>query len=744
MKKQGIFKSFLIIVIILGIIGVLSPTLFRNLKFGLDLKGGFEVLYEVQGLNGEAVSSDMVTNTYKTMLKRIDVLGVSEPVITIEGDNKIRVQLAGITDAEEARKILSQAANLTFRDTKDQLLMSSDVLHSGGAKVGQDNKGRPAVSLSVKDKDQFYRVTKNVSEMSDNRIVIWLDFDETSGFAKEEAKCGSLGNSKCLSVATVGEGFASDVIIQGNFTQKEVKNLVDLINSGSLPTKLEEISSKTVTASFGMNSLDKTVKAGIVGISLIILLMIVIYHFAGVIASLGMIIYTFLTFAIFWLIGGVLTLPGIAAMLLGIGMAVDANVINFSRIKDELKKGKNFQAAYKAGNKNSLVTIIDSNLTTLLVAVILFIFGESSIKGFATMLMISILVTMFVMVFIARYLLNLFVKTGYFDKRENLFLGIQNKNLKKEEWRKFNFIKSSRVFFAISILLVVLGCVSLGWKGLKLGIDFKGGSSITLHSEKGLQKETIEQDLKKMGYTLSTIEIRDQQTIDLLIEESLSKEQVLETEKHFQEQYQAESDIGVVSNVVKKELIKNAFLSLLLASIGIVIYISMRYKFSYAIGAIVSLLHDAFLIVAVFSILNLEVSSIFVAAILSIIGYSINDTIVLFDRIKENIKEKEKNTIKKKEQLEEIVNMSLRQTFTRSLITTLTTLVPVVCLIFMGAHEIINFNIAMLIGLIAGSYSSICIASQLWYQIEKRTIGKPKKKKWYDEPEELKIKGVNS
>ncbi len=744
MKKKSLFSSIIVIIVILGVIGILSPILSRNLKFGLDLKGGFEVLYEVQSLDGKPVTSDMVTSTYKTMLKRIDVLGVSEPVIIVEGDNRIRVQLAGVTDANQARNILSQAANLTFRDTSDNLLMTSDVLNNGAAKVGQDSKGRPAVSLSIKDKEEFYRVTKKVSEMTDNRIVIWLDFDEESSFATEEMHCGSLNDSKCLSVATVAEGFASDVIIQGNFTQTEVKNLVDLINSGSLPTKLEEISSKTVTASFGMHSLEKTLMAGAIGILCIMFVMIALYHVAGVVASVGIVIYTFFTFAIFWLVGGVLTLPGIAAMLLGIGMAVDANVIHFARIKDELAKGRNFEAAYKAGNKNSLATIIDANVTTLIVAIILFIFGESSVKGFATMLIISIFVTMFVMVFVTRYLLNLFVKTGRFHNKLGLFLGIRTQKLNQEPWKKLNFIHTRYIFFSAAIILVIIGSLSLGVKGLNLGIDFKGGSSISIQSEQELNIDVIKADLENMGYSISNIEARDIHTVDALIEDSLNQTQVLDTENYFHEQYQAETEIGVVSNVVKRELIKNAFLSLLLAGIAIVIYISIRYKFSYAIGAIIALLHDVFVIIAVFSILEFEVSSIFIAAILSIIGYSINDTIVLFDRIKENIYTKNKNIIKNKEELQEIVNISLRQTLTRSVITTITTLIPVVCLILMGSYEIIYFNIAMMIGLIAGSYSSICIASQLWYQIEKRNIGKPKKKKWYDEPEELKVKGVNS
>lgn len=738
--NRGIVQNIGIILILMIIVAVIAPVLFRNLKFGLDLQGGFEVLYQVKSIDGSKVTSEMVNSTYKTIQKRIDVLGVSEPIITVEGDDKIRVQLAGITDPEEARMMLSTAANLTFRDTNDNLLMNSDVLKSGGAKVGEDSNRKPAVALSVKNKDKFYKVTKKVSNMKDNRIVIWLDYDEEeNSFANEENSCGSLNNSKCLSVASVSQGFASDVIIQGNFTQDEVKTLVELINSGSLPTKLEEVSSKTVAASFGSHSLEKTFFAGIVGIALIILFMIFVYRFSGFIASIGMILYTMITFGVFWLIGGVLTLPGIAAILLGIGMAIDANVINFSRIRDELDQGKTLKSAVKRGNKSSLVTIIDSNVTTLLVAIILFIFGESSIKGFATMLIISILTTMFVMVLITRWLTNLFVKTGYFDDRTKLFIG----DKKQKEKNKLDFIKNSRVFFAISIVCVILGIVSLFFSGLNLGIDFKGGSSITIKTEEKLTKKQIQEDMKKLNYNLEEMDFVDDQTTYVKIANQLEKKQVVKTEKYFKDKYKASTDIGVVSNMVKKELVKNAFISLIIAVIGMIIYISLRFKFSYAISAIIALLHDAFLIVAVFSIFNLEVSSIFIAAILSIIGYSINDTIVAFDRIRENLKEKQSKLTK--ESLKEVVNISLQQTVKRSLITSITTIIPVLALIILGSYEIINFNIALLIGLVVGSYSSICIASQLWYTIEKRNIGKPKRKKWYeDDVEEVKIKGINS
>lgn len=736
-KKRFRFLVFYF-VIITTLICLCFPGLFKNLKFGLDLQGGFEVLYKVESIDGKEVTSDMVTNTYKTMLKRIDGLGVSEPVITVEGEDKIRVQLAGVTDVEQARTILSKAANLTFRDTKDNLLMNSDVLVSGGAKVGQDQKGLPAVSLSINNKDEFYKITKAISESSDNRIVIWLDFDpESDSFEKEQAKCGSLSSSRCLSVAGVSQGFSSDVIIQGNFTKEEVTSLVELINSGSLPTKLTEMSSKTVDASFGANTLEKTFIAGLVGVALIILFMIAMYRFAGFVASIGIVIYTFLTFFIFWLIGGVLSLPGIAAMLIGIGMAVDANVINFTRIRDEYKIRKDFKLSYKNGNTASIGTILDSNITTLLVAIILFILGESSVKGFATMLIISIVTTLFVMVFLVRKMLNKFVETNYFEDKQNLFIGLKNKEIKG------NFVKNGRIIIMVPIIILIAGIISLTTNKLNLGVEFKGGTSITIKSNDVINVENIKTDLENLNYNIIAIDEIDEKTIDVSISDSLNEEQIIKTENHLNETYNASTDIGVISNVVKQELIKNAILSVIIAMITIIIYISIRYQFSYAISGIIALIHDLFMMITVFSLFNLEVSPMFIAALLSIIGYSINNTIVTFDKIKENLKDK---NIKKKEDLQIVVNESIQNIFSRSIITTLTTLIPVVALIFLGTYEILNFNIALLVGLIAGAYSSLFIAPLIWYSITKKSIGKPKKKKWYeiDEVEEKRIKGVNS
>lgn len=748
-------KILLTLGIVVAALLLLIPVL-QNTKLGLDLQGGFEVLYEVKSVDGKEVTKDMVTSTYKTISKRIDVLGVLEPTIIVEGDNKIRVQLAGIKNADEARNVISQTANLTFRDTSDNLLMTSDVLKSGAAKVGQDEKGKPVVSLSIKDKDEFYKITKKVSEMEDNRIVIWLDFDEKkNSFASEGAKCGSLNASNCLSVATVSQGFSSDVIIQGNFEQEEVENLVDLINSGSLPTKLIEVSSKSVEASFGASSLTKTATAGVVGIGLIMLLLIVIYRMAGVFASVGIIVYTSLTFFIFWLVGGTLTLPGIAAMILGIGMAVDANVISFARIKDELYNGRSVKTAFKNGNKSSFGTILDANVTTLIVAVILFIFGQSSVKGFATMLIISIFVTMAIMVFFVRWLMKKFVETKIFDGKPKLFIGVNKKdvpNVSKGEKRtkffyeKLDFVKKRKIFLITAILITVLGIVVLIKSGLNLGIDFKGGTSVTLKTDAEYTETIAKKDAKKLGYDLYSYEELSDGSIDLKFSDTLTKDQSMETEKYFAENYDASTDIGVISNVVKKDLVKNAIISLVLATIGIILYISLRFKFSYGISSIAALLLNVLVIISVFSLFRLEVSSIFIAAILSVIGYAVNDIIIVFDRIRENMN---KIKVKKVTDLIDVVNHSLREVFNRSLITMASTIIPVVCLIILGSHEILNFNIALLVGLAFGALSTLFVASQLWLEIEKHNIGKKKKKMWYeedveDEVSEIEIKGINS
>ena len=750
-KGKVIRTTIILLLVVVGMCLACIP-IFKDLKFGLDLQGGFEILYQVDSIDGSKMTHDKVMATYRTLSKRIDSLGVSEPEIIVEGNDKIRVKLAGVTDPEEARKQLSTVATLSFRDTDDNLLMTSDVLVAGGAKVSADSSGNPAVLLSVKDKDEFYKVTNKVKDYDNNTIVIWLDYDEDAdSYASEGAMCGT-SESNCLSAATVSQGFASDVIIQGNFTEEEVSNLVDLINSGSLPSKLTEISSQTVGASFGDSTLQTTFVAGIIGVVLIILFLIFIYHFAGVISSISMLIYTFLVFLTFWVVGGVLTLPGIAALILGIGMAVDSNVITFARIKDELYKGKSLPMAFKEGTKSSFSAILDSNLTTLLVAVIMFIFGESSIKGFATMLIITVVITMFTMVWLTRLLLKLFVKTNYFNDKTNLFINVKSSDIpdvsKNEEvkvipFKGFNFFKYTKPFITLSVIIIFAGIIALGVRGVNLGVEYQAGSDISIATSQDVTKKGLSQDLDKLKLDRQSITINDDE-VTIRISDVLDGDKVEEVTNYFEDKYDAKTSIGVISNVVKQELVKNAILSVIVALIGIILYISVRFKFSYAVGGVVSLFHDVLIVCALFAIFHLEVSSMFIVATLTIIGYSINDTIVTFDRIREELSKVDSKKLKKAD-VWDISNRAVCETFVRSLHTFITTLIPIVILIFLGSREILTFNLAMLFGLIVGVYSSIYIATVIFATIEAKSAGKPKKRKpvYTDEYEEKLVKGIN-
>ena len=777
-KKTGLGLTilFTIGILLISLLGLYYSI--KNLKFGLDLQGGFEVLYEVDSIDGSKVTTEMVESTYKIIDKRINVLGVSEPEISIENNN-IRVTMAGVDNIDEARKTISTTAALTFRTVDGELLMDSSVLNSGMAKTGYDTQKGYYISLSVKDYDKFYAQTKKVSEMEDNRIVICLDYEDgtelttilvkdgeetryetgyyktnivkdENGEEKEEKEafiCGDLKKSSCLSAATVSQGFASDVIIQGNFTKKEADGLVELINSGSMPTKLTEISSRTVTASFGEDSLSKTFKAGLIGIIAIAVLLILIYRLSGFIASISILTYTFLTLLLFNLVGGRLTLQGIAALVIGIGMAVDSAVILYSRIKEELNKKMSLKTAYEKGSKESFISILDANVTTLIAALILFKFGESSVKGFATMLIISIIVTFIVMVYLNKYLIKLFTQSTRFENHKGLFIGFKENS----KSRKLNFVKPRLVVFTIVGLIILVGGVFTYTKGLNLGIDFKGGSTIEINSKNKLKLSDVKTDIKGLEYKLERIESIDDNRVYVTISNVLDNEETQKVENYFNDKYEATTSVGAVSNKVKKDITRNAIKALIYACIGMIIYVSIRFRFSYAISAIIALIHDSLMVLIAFSLLRFEVNSMFIAARLSIVGYSINNTIVIFDRIRENKTKLYKDKINNVEELKDIVNTSLSQTIVRCIITTITTLLPVISLIVVGSHEIFNFNIALLIGLIVGTFSSLFISSQIWMLIEKRSIGRDTTKHWYDddkkkkkkEPEELMIKGFN-
>ena len=427
-KKGRIVSFFVIFVILAGLIGVTIKPLIHNIKLGLDLQGGFEVLYEVHAIkeNGEVSKANPGKETLQDAVsaidRRINALGVNEPQVTIEGNNHIRVQLAGVKDQAKARELLSTTANLSFRDVDNKLMMDGSALKPGSAKVAFDPQtNNPIVTMELKDSKKFAKVTKEVLDKGypNNKLVIWLDWKKGMDYAKEATK--EKPDPAFISAPSVTEVLdTKDVQITG-VELDEAKNLRDLLNAGALPVDMKEVYSTSVGAQFGQDALNKTVTAGAIGIAAIFLFMLLFYRFGGFIAVVSLAVYLWLVIAVFVGLQAVLTLPGIAALILGVGMAVDANIITLERIKDELRSGKSVLSAFKSGNKRSFGTILDANLTTLLAAAVMFVYGNSSVKGFAVMLIVSIVITFITSVFGSRIFLSLWVRSRALDKKPGLF-----------------------------------------------------------------------------------------------------------------------------------------------------------------------------------------------------------------------------------------------------------------------------------------------------------------------------------
>ncbi len=740
MKKilKPIVITFLILV---GCILLIKPTL-KGIHYGIDLQGGFEILYNIEPLKkGDTVTEDDLDKTYKAIVNRIDTLGVSEPVISFEGNDLIRIQLPGLKNEEETRQRIGTTAVLSMRDTEDNLLLASDVFGRGGATLEQNSKTfQYQVKLDIKDTEKFYEITKKISKKpnGENLIVIWLDFVEgLDSYENEKTTCGKDANMKCISSAYVNEALNSNsVVIEGSFTKEEAQNLVDLINSGSLPTKLtEEATPKSVSPSFGSDTIKKTGIAGIITFALITVILVVKYRLSGIVASVCLFAYALLVFVVFNLVGGVLTLTGIAALVLGIGMAVDSIIISNSRVHDELLKGKKLREAFKDGNKSSLGAIIDANITTFIAGVVLYIFGESSVKGFATMLIITIFVTVLCTVILYRVLLELFVNSKVFNSKEKLLFGISKKPKQKD------YVKFGKVPTIVSLVVIVVGIIFACVRGFNFGVDFTGGTNINISSSNDIDFNKVTElvrkyDIRDYDYYMGTKKEGFIKLNDILDDETSIK-----VKKEFEKLGYTTSS-SEISTLVTKNLTSNAVKSLIYSLIAIIIYVAIRFNMNFAVTGILMLIHDVLVILSIFAIFYIPVDFIIVASLLTIIGYSINDTIVVFDRIRENRKKLYNNRKElTDEEINNLVNVSSSNTFNRNIWTSITTIIAVVTLICVGLNDIYTFNISVLIGLIAGTISSLLIGPRLWIRFEKRTMHK--KDDDDEEEEELKIKGIN-
>ncbi|MEZ0480567.1 protein translocase subunit SecDF [Planococcus sp. SSTMD024] len=733
--RSRIIAFFLLVFMLIGLIGTTSLPIAKDINLGLDLQGGFEVLYQVEELEeGQEITEEVVSDTTDALRSRIDVLGVSEPNLQIESGNRIRVQLAGVEDQSSARELLSTEANLSFRDADDNVMLSGNDLAQGGATATFNQEGQPIVTLELNEPGKFAEVTGEIAQKPapDNVLVIWLDFEEgVDSYQEERLKA----DPKFISDPRVQQRINSpSVEISGSFTVEETQNLAGILNAGALPVKLTEVYSTSVGAQFGEQALDQTTFAAGIGIVAVLIFMLLFYRFPGAIAVVTLSAYVYLILVIFEWIGGVLTLPGIAAIMLGVGMAVDANIITYERIREELRTGQSVRDAFRAGARSSFSAIIDANITTLLAAAVLFYFGTSSVKGFATMLIISILASFLTAVWGSRLMLGLWVWSGFLDNKPGWF-GLSKKKIHAKEedlhitdlttpYDRFDFAGNRRKFFAASLALILSGMVVLSIFQLNLGIDFSSGTRVEITSESSLTQEEVESFVESAGYPSDDIVMSGEGSSIGVVRyvDDFSQTEIEELKSAAIDEYGIEPNVSTVSPTVGIELAQNALMALAIAAIGIIIYVAFRFEWRMGVASIVALLHDAFFIVAAFSLLRLEVDITFIAAVLTIIGYSINDTIVTFDRIRENMRRVKK--VETVEQLEKIVNTSLRQTLTRSINTVMTVFLVVLALLIFGAASITNFSIALLIGLIAGTYSSIFIAAQIWLVLKKRELKK--------------------
>lgn len=732
-KRSRIVAFLLIVVTIFSLIGTTSTGIVKDIKLGLDLQGGFEVLYEVKPEDGKKeVTKEVLTSTVSALNRRVDALGVNEPNIAIEGKNRIRVQLAGVKDQNEAREMLSTQAKISFRDFNDKEMMTGKDLKEGGAKQTFDENNKPVVEVTLKDANKFKEITQQISSMPNptNVLAIWLDFEEgKDSIQKPETQ------ENMISAPFVSKVFNQNtVLITGAFTIEEAQNLADMLDAGALPVDLKEIYSTSVGAKFGEQALNETVFAGVIGIIAVFLFMLIFYRFPGVIATVTLSAYVYLLLLVFDWMNATLTLPGIAALILGVGMAVDSNVITYERIKEEIRIGRSIKSANVNGNKTSLITILDANFTTLLAAGVMFYFGTSSVRGFATMLIISIIMGIFTNVFVTRILLSLCVNSGWLDKKPGWF-GVKKKDIQDlnttediltlpTKFDRIDFVSKRKMFYIFSSTITILGIIFLIVFKLNLSIDFTSGTRIEVDYDKAITKELVEKDLKELKIDTKDIVLSgDNNDIAVVrAEGDLDKSEVLKVKDYFEDKYDLKEppNISTVSPTVGKELAKNALISVALASLGIILYVSIRFEWRMGVPAVIALLHDAFFIITIFSVLRLEVDLNFIAAILTIIGYSINDTIVTFDRVRENMKKKRKIT--KVSELEEIVNVSTRQTMLRTINTILTVLITVLALCVFGSESIFTFSIALLIGLVCGAYSSVFIATQLWLDLKAKEL----------------------
>ncbi len=674
----------------------------QNIKLGLDLAGGVSITYQVVDEN--PTEEEMSDTIYK-LQKRVEQYSTESSVYQ-EGTDRISIEIPGVTDANAILDELGKPGSLEFQTSDGETVITGAEVETASVRSGTDDLGN-------------------------NEFMVELDLNDEGAEKFAEATAANVGDyiaiiydDELISYPTVNEAITGGVAyITGSFTYEEADTLASTIRIGGLSLELEELRSSVVGAQLGGQAIRTSLIAGGIGLAIIFLFMIIVYLLPGLAASLALIIYVGLVLVILNAFDVTLTLPGIAGIILSIGMAVDANVIIFARVREEMNGGMSVRNALRTGFQKAMSAIIDGNVTTLIAALVLWFMGSGTVKGFAQTLGIGIVVSMFTSLVITRMIVYAFYGVGL--RSEKLYF-----RKRKKERREINFLSHRHVFFAISIAVIVIGVAVMGINTARgegpfaLSLEFEGGTSTTVEFDKDYSMDEIDQEI---------VPVVEDVTGDNNVQVTKvagSNEVIIKTTTLTLDQREAldeamADDFGVdastitaenISSTVSDEMRQDAVVAVIVATICMLLYIWIRFRdIRFAASAVIALLHDVAIVVVFYAVSRISIGNTFIACMLTIVGYSINATIVIFDRIREELRYSNQKT-----DLQALVNKSINETLTRSIYTSLTTFIMVFILFILGVSSIKEFAAPLMVGVIVGAYSSVCITGALWYVMRTR------------------------
>ncbi len=744
-KSKAIITLIVMLIAILGIgfidiwgIDGKGKASASDIKLGLDLAGGVSITYQVVG-EEEPDATDM-SDTIGKLQKRVEQYS-TEAIVYQEGTDRINIEIPGVSDANAILQELGKPGTLYFISQTSSTGLSNYSVKMVAGENGEMSYvytlDRPIEELQADGSVRL--VGTDVSnaqagafqdQLGNQQIVVELNMTEEGAAKFADATRDAYAKGETLGIyydgqfvsvprvnSVITEGSA---IIEGQTSFEEAEKLASTIRIGGLKLELEELHSKVVGAQLGVEAIETSLLAGAVGFAIVVVFMIIVYYMAGVAASIALALYVVLVVVLLNAFELTLTLSGVAGIILSIGMAVDANVIIFARIREEIAAGISVRTAIKTGFDKALSAIIDGNITTLIAAAVLLFLGPGTVQGFAQTLALGIVLSMFTALVITKLVINSFYGLGFKDAK---WYGMA------KEHKTIDFLSKKHIFFGVSLALVIAGFIVMGVYKVNTGdilnfsLEFKGGTAttVTFNESKTLEEVNAEiipfvEDLTKSAVQIQTVENTNEvifKTISLDIEQREALNQM------FMEQFNVTEDMitsETISSTISSEMKSDTILAVTVAIVCMLIYIRIRFSdIRFGISSVVALMHDVLIVLAFYAVARVSVSNTFIACMLTIVGYSINATIVIFDRIRENMAE-----MTKKETLKDVINKSITQTLSRSIFTSLTTFIMVAALYVLGVTAIREFALPLMVGILCGAYSSVCIAGALWYVLREK------------------------